>query len=125
MRISDWSSDVCSSDLIASVGPAPGIPPLRLLAGLEAQGERLQSRIEIEHVFDQKRIALNETPTDNYTLVNASISFKPLPGNGTTLVLSANNIFDVVARRHASFLKDYAPLAGRDFRISKIGRAHV
>jgi hypothetical protein len=26
--------------------------------------------------------------------------------------------FDVVARRHASFLKDYAPLAGRDFRIS-------
>src|SRR3546814_581079 len=118
MRISDWSSDVCSSDLIASVGPAPGIPPLHLLAGLEAQGERLQSRIEIEHVFDQKRIALNETPTDNYTLVNASISFKPLPGNGTTLVLSANNIFDVVARRHASFLKDYAPLAGRDFRIS-------
>src|SRR3546814_6149431 len=87
-------------------------------SGLEAQGERLQSRIEIEHVFDQKRIALNETPTDNYTLVNASISFKPLPGNGTTLVLSANNIFDVVARRHASFLKDYAPLAGRDFRIS-------
>src|SRR3546814_3318401 len=78
MRSSDWSSDVCSSDLIA----------------------------------------LNETPTDNYTLVNASISFKPLPGNGTTLVLSANNIFDVVARRHASFLKDYAPLAGRDFRIS-------
>jgi iron complex outermembrane receptor protein len=23
-----------------------------------------------------------------------------------------------VARRHASFLKDYAPLAGRDFRIT-------
>jgi len=23
-----------------------------------------------------------------------------------------------VARRHASFLKDYAPLAGRDIRIS-------
>src|SRR3546814_13771010 len=70
---------------IASVGPAPGIPPLRLLAGLEAQGERLQSRIEIEHVFDQKRIALNETPTDNSTLVNDSISFKPLPGKWTTL----------------------------------------
>src|SRR3546814_18174776 len=70
---------------IASVGPAPGIPPLRLLAGLEAQGERLQSRIEIEHVFDQKRIAPNETPTVNYTLVNASISFKPMSANGLTL----------------------------------------
>src|SRR3546814_4899317 len=97
---------------IASVGPAPGIPPLRLLAGLEAQGERLQSRIEIEHVFDPKRISLNETPTDNYTLVNASNSFKPLTGTGTTMVLSSKNIFDVVAQRHASFLTDYAPLAG-------------
>ena len=34
------------------------------------------------------------------------------------LTLSANNIFNVEARRHASFLKDYAPLAGRDFRIT-------
>src|SRR3546814_20499819 len=52
---------------IASVGPAPGIPPLRLLAGLEAQGERLQSRIALEHVIDQKRIALHETPTEERT----------------------------------------------------------
>src|SRR3546814_18784200 len=58
---------------IASVGPAPRIPPLRLLAGLEAQGERLQSRIDIEPAFDKKRIALNERPTHNYTLVTTSI----------------------------------------------------
>lgn len=103
---------------IVNVGPAPRIPPLRMLAGLEAQGERLQGRLEVEHVWDQKRLALNETPTDDYTLVNASISFKPIADNGTTIILSANNIFDVEARRHASFLKDYAPLAGRDFRIS-------
>ena len=103
---------------IVNVGPAPRIPPLRMLAGLEAQSERLQGRLEVEHVWDQKRLALNETPTDDYTLVNASISFKPIADNGTTIVLSANNIFDVEARRHASFLKDYAPLAGRDFRIS-------
>jgi iron complex outermembrane receptor protein len=38
--------------------------------------------------------------------------------NQSSIILSANNIFDVVACRHASFLKDYAPLAGRDFRIS-------
>jgi iron complex outermembrane recepter protein len=38
--------------------------------------------------------------------------------NQSSLILSANNIFDVVARRHASFLKDYAPLAGRDLWIS-------
>ena len=33
-------------------------------------------------------------------------------------MLSANNIFDVEARRHASFLKDFAPLAGRDIRLT-------
>jgi iron complex outermembrane receptor protein len=103
---------------IRDIGPAPRIPPLRLLGGLEAQGDRLQGRIEVEHVFEQNRLALNETPTDGYTLVNASLSFKPFADNGTMLVLSADNIFDVMARRHASFLKDYAPLAGRDFRIS-------
>jgi iron complex outermembrane receptor protein len=36
----------------------------------------------------------------------------------TVLMLSANNIFDVDARRHASFTKDFVPLAGRDVRLS-------
>ena len=64
-------------------------------------------------------IAAFETPTDGYTMVNASLSFHPFGrDNSSTIVLSANNIFDVDARRHASFLKDYAPLAGRDLRIS-------
>lgn len=67
----------------------------------------------------QDRIAAFETPTDDCTMVNASLAFSPFGrDNRTTIVLSANNIFDVEARRHASFLKDFAPLAGRDFRIS-------
>lgn len=104
---------------IKGSGPAPRIPPLRLLGGLEAQGDRLSARAEVEHVFDQDRVTQFETPTDGYTMVNASISFKPLPGNDrTTLMLSANNLFDVEARRHASFLKDFAPLAGRDIRLT-------
>jgi iron complex outermembrane recepter protein len=99
-------------------GPLPRIPPLRLLGGLEAQGERFTARAEVEHVFEQDRIARFETPTDDYTLVNASVSLRPFGNSRTTLLLSANNIFDVVARRHASFLKDFAPLAGRDFRAT-------
>ena len=68
---------------------------------------------------EQDRIAAFETPTDGYTMVNASLAIHPFGrGNSSAIVLSANNIFDVEARRHASFLKDYAPLAGRDFRIS-------
>ena len=104
---------------ITGSGPAPRIPPLRLLGGIELQGDRLSFRGEVEHSFAQDRIAATETRTDGFTLVNASLSFKPLKGNDrTTISLSANNIFDVEARRHASFLKDYAPLAGRDIRLT-------
>lgn len=100
-------------------GPVPRIPPLRVLGGLEAQGDLLTARAEVEHVFDQDRTAAFETPTDGYTLVNASVSLHPFGHeNSTTLLLSANNLFDVTARRHASFLKDFAPLAGRDLRAT-------
>ncbi len=104
---------------IVGAGPAPRIPPLRLLGGLELQGDRLSLRGEVEHSFAQERISDSETPTNGFTLVNASLSFKPFKGNDrTSITLSANNIFDVEARRHASFLKDYAPLAGRDIRVT-------
>ncbi|PAL23237.1 TonB-dependent receptor [Sphingopyxis sp. GW247-27LB] len=97
----------------------PRIPPLRVLGGLEAQSERLDARVEVEWTDDQARVAQFETPTDGFTLVNASLSWRPLPdARHLTLSLSANNIFDVEARRHASFTKDYVPLAGRDFRLT-------
>ena len=100
-------------------GPIPRIPALRLLGGLEAQSDSLTGRVEVEWVDGQDRIAAFETATDGYTMTNASVSFKPFGAdNGSSLTLSANNIFDVTARRHASFLKHFAPLAGRDFRIT-------
>ncbi|CAN5846142.1 TonB-dependent receptor [soil metagenome] len=104
---------------IVDAGPIPRIPPMRVLGGVEAQGDRLNGRIEVEHVFDQDRIAAFETPTDGYTMVNASVALKPFGAeNKTTLTITANNIFDVDARRSASFLKDFAPLAGRDIRAT-------
>ena len=54
-----------------------------------------------------------------YTLVNASLDWHPFAANPElTLSLQGNNLFDVVARRHSSLLKDYAPLSGRDIRLS-------
>lgn len=103
---------------VKNVGPAPRIPPLRVLGGLEAQGDRLDARIEAEWVSRQDRTAAFETETGGYTMVNSSLSFRPFGTPNATLLLSANNLFDVVARRHASVLKDYAPLAGRDLRVT-------
>ena len=103
---------------IDNVGPAPRIPPFRTLAGIEAQSNRLTGRIEAEYNARQDRNAPLETPTDDFTRVNASLSFQPFDGDRSSVTVSADNIFDVEARRAASFLKDYAPLAGRDLRVS-------
>jgi iron complex outermembrane recepter protein len=104
---------------VKSVGPVPRIPPLRVLGGLELQSDAVQARVEAEWTNKQTRVTGFETPTMGFTLVNASLSFKPFgKNNSTSILLSANNIFDVEARRHASFLKDFAPLSGRDFRVT-------
>jgi iron complex outermembrane recepter protein len=105
---------------IPGVGPVPRIPPLRLLGGISATADKYTARVEVEHSFEQDRIADFETPTDSFTLVNASLGFRPF-GTGPNkpeLLVQANNLLDVDARRHASFLKDFAPLAGRDIRVT-------
>jgi iron complex outermembrane receptor protein len=99
-------------------GNAPFIPPFRVLGGLEYQSDPIIGRIEVERVAKQDRIAAFETVTPGYTMANARIEWRPKGPNGfLSLRLAANNIFDVDARRHTSFLADYAPLAGRDIRI--------
>lgn len=116
------SGDLVADYVHASIkegGPVPRIPPLRILAGVEAQSDRVDGRIEAEWSDDQDRVAAFETPTDGHTLVNASVAWRPWGrDNPTSLIFSADNIFDVDARRHASFTKDFVPLAGRDFRVS-------
>lgn len=99
-------------------GPVPRIPAGRILGGVEAQSDLLSARVEAEHVFTQDRLAAFETVTQDYTVVNVSFAVSPFANKKTTLTFSANNLFDVEARRHASFLKDFAPLAGRDIRLT-------
>src|SRR3546814_9178425 len=39
MRISDWSSNVCSSDLVDRTAEAPDLEPRRILAGIDAAAD--------------------------------------------------------------------------------------
>ena len=104
---------------IEDVGPAPQIPPLRLLGAITGAAGKVDGRLEVEHALRQSRNADLETETPGYTLLNASVEWHPIDEKPElTLGLSANNLFDVVARRHSSLLKDYAPLAGRDIRMN-------
>lgn len=114
----DGVADYVRATISDGGGPIPRIPPLRVLAGIEAESDSLDGRVEVEHVFDQDRVAAFETPTDSFTFVNASLTWRPWGRrNPTSLTASVNNLLDVDARRHASFTKDFAPLPGRDFRL--------
>ncbi len=118
----DWGGELVADAVRATIknfGPAPQIPPFRLLGALTGARGPVDGRIEVERAFAQNRTAPNETSTPGYTLVNASLDWHPLAEKPElTLSLQANNLFDVVARRHSSLLKDYAPLAGRDVRVT-------
>jgi iron complex outermembrane receptor protein len=97
----------------------PRIPPLSLLGALEAQTGAFDVRGEVQWFGKQDEVTSFETPTDSFTLVNALVAWRPLADNqNVTVQLAADNIFDVVGRRHASFTKDFVPLLGRNFRAS-------
>ena len=97
----------------------PRIPPLELLAALEAQTDAFDIRAELQYFDEQSSTAVFETETDSFALVNLSASWRPLPDNeNVTLLVGADNIFDTTGRRHSSFTKDFVPLAGRNFKAS-------
>jgi iron complex outermembrane recepter protein len=118
----DWGGEVTTDAVRAKIkhfGNAPEIPPFRVLAGLTGTRGAFDGRVEVERVSAQHKTAPIETPTPGFTMVNASFDWHVFADHPElTLSLTANNIFDVEARRHSSELKDYAPLPGRDIRIT-------
>lgn len=104
---------------IVDRGPAPRIPPLRIAGGLSLTHHAASFRAEVEHTTAQRRIAIFETATPAFTMVNLEASVKPFgERQPLTLMATVHNLFDVEGRRHASVLKDFAPLPGRDVRVT-------
>jgi iron complex outermembrane receptor protein len=104
---------------IRHFGPAPLIPPLRLKGAVSASRGPVNGRLEVEHDFVHNSVAPLELPTSGFTLINARVDWHPFSDRpDVTLSLAGNNLFDVEARRSTSLLKDYAPLAGRDVRLT-------
>ena len=122
-RIGSWK---LGADLLADYtnpallgdGPVPRIPPLRLLGGLYGKGDAYDARIEVEWVNAQSRTGAFETPNRGYAMVNLVINARPLGADSRlSFHLVANNLNNADGRRAASFLKDFAPIAGRDIRL--------
>ncbi len=115
----DIVADYVRAKLSSNQGNVPRIPPLRILGGFGLKSNNLDLRGEIEWANNQNRNGFAETPTKGFTVTNASATWRPWgKDRNVSLIASANNIFDVTVRRAASFTKDFAPLAGRDFRVS-------
>ena len=117
-----WSGELQADAVHATVkgfGPAPFMPPFRVLGALSGERGQFDGRLEVERAFSHDRTAPIETDTPGYTMVNASLDWHVFEANPElSLSLQANNLFDVDARRSTSQLKDFAPLAGRDIRLT-------
>ncbi|MDZ7628130.1 MAG: TonB-dependent receptor [Parvularculaceae bacterium] len=106
----------------SSTGDLPRIPPFSGLFALEARSPVIELRGELDYAGEQDRVGFDELPTDSYTQYNAYLTIRPL-GEDSPLALrvSALNLSNEEARLHTSFLKDVAPLPGRNIRVALTG----
>jgi iron complex outermembrane receptor protein len=114
----DLMADYVRAELRDTDEPLPRIPPFRYGVGLHYDADRWTGRVELRGAAEQDRIGAFELPTDGYTLLNASVGWRAFFGRSVfELMLRGSNLTDAEARNHVSFLKDLAPLPGRDLRL--------
>jgi iron complex outermembrane receptor protein len=91
----------------------PLIPPWRVGAALDYARGGWQAGLEVYRYDSQRKVAVNELPTDGYTMIGANLGYRlPTPGGSLLLFLQGTNLADEEARRSTSPVKDYAPLPG-------------
>jgi iron complex outermembrane recepter protein len=93
----------------------PRLSPPRISAGVEYLKDNFQTDLEVQHVTQQSHTAVNERITDPYTLTNIGGQYSFLTTSSKfDVFLRVRNLFNVEARSHVSFLKEIAPLPGRN-----------
>ncbi|AYM86558.1 TonB-dependent receptor [Pseudoalteromonas agarivorans] len=99
-------------------GNLPRIPANKLGSELQYNVGDLQLTLTGTHYFEQENISAYETKTDGYTIVDAQANYQlSLGAIDTQLYLNVDNITDELGFVHSSFIKDKAPLPGRNFRF--------
>ncbi len=117
LLVEGWS-DYVRAELTNLDRNLPRIPPLRLGTGLRYDGGAFRGDVGITRVARQDRVSPSEEETAGYTLLNASVGYRLFLGNLVhDFVLQGNNLTDQEARPHTSFIKELAPLPGREVRL--------
>jgi len=92
----------------------PQIPPLRYGLELHFEHRALHVGLQAYRHARQDKTAANERETAGYTLLALDASYRlPLRAGSLLMFLRGTNLLDEEARRHASPLKELAPLPGR------------
>ena len=113
--------DYVNATNLATDNPLPRIAPMRLGTGLDYNFGDFSSNVDILHGFKQDRLAKNEFPTGDYTLVNATISYRLKTTLNLEVFAKARNLLNEDIRDHSSFLKEIAPMGGRSVLIGLRG----
>lgn len=96
----------------------PRIPPMRLGAVLDYQLEQLSLQLSANYFMKQDKLGYLETDTDGYTMIDLNANYYLNWGNqDVVLFAKVNNVTDTNARVHSSYLKNIAPLPGRNFTL--------
>ena len=104
---------------LTGVGPAPRIPPLRVRGGITFESARLAANVEGVVNARQGRVATNENPVDAFTLLNATLTWRPRGKDGAlAFILSGDNLLNASGRLAASETRDFVPISGRDVRLT-------
>ncbi|MGD2120222.1 MAG: TonB-dependent receptor [Gemmatimonadota bacterium] len=117
LLVEGWSDYVRAklTDLDQNI---PRIPPLRLGTGLRYDGGTLRGDVGITRVAEQGRVAPLEEETAGFTMLDASLGYRLFTGDVVhDFVLQATNLTNEEARLHTSFIKELAPLPGREIKL--------
>ncbi len=99
-------------------GRLPRIAPGRVGADLNWSLDAWRARVGAVRVADQDDVAELESPTEGYTRVDAGLAYHWDVGSaGWEAFFEGRNLTDQEARVHTSYLKDFAPLPGRNLAV--------
>ena len=115
--VAELGFDLVRAELRETKEPLPRIPPMRVRGGLRYQRRAFQAGGELVSVAKQDRVFGEETPTDGYNLLKVFAAYS-FGGRGVnTITARVDNATNELYRNHLSFVKDFVPEMGRNFKI--------
>ena len=96
----------------------PHTPPMTGLLGVKWETQKWYFDINYHYFAEQDNVAINETTTDGFGLLNTVLERDIALGDTEmTLQLKGQNLLDEYGLNHVSYLKEQAPVVGRNISL--------